>query len=96
MDKPADLSKHMQRLEMLFAALAIRPHAFGRHQLGIVAEELQLTAEMMRADAGLHADQARRQVGESRLDLATRPFSAAARLRHADCVSRRGTSSYQY
>src|ERR1700739_636047 len=29
---------------------------------------------MMRADAGLHADQARRQVGKSRLDLATRPF----------------------
>src|ERR1700758_2780213 len=29
---------------------------------------------MMCADAGLHADQARRQVGKSRLDLATRPF----------------------
>src|SRR6516225_3436948 len=29
---------------------------------------------MMRAHAGLHADQARRQVGKSRLDLATRPF----------------------
>src|SRR4029450_1412975 len=29
---------------------------------------------MMRADAGLHPDQARRQVGKSRLDLATRPF----------------------
>src|ERR1700751_4909213 len=29
---------------------------------------------MMRADAGLHADQARRQVGKSPLDLATRPF----------------------
>ena len=29
---------------------------------------------MMRADASLHADQARRQVGKSRLDLATRPF----------------------
>ena len=28
----------------------------------------------MRADAGLHADQARRQVGKSRLDLAARPF----------------------
>ena len=39
-----------------------------------MAEYLQLTAEMMRADAGLHADQARRQVGKSRLDLAARPF----------------------
>src|SRR5215471_12210279 len=29
---------------------------------------------MMCADAGLHADQARWQVGKSRLDLATRPF----------------------
>src|SRR5262249_50872779 len=29
---------------------------------------------MMRADTGLHPDQARRQVGKSRLDLATRPF----------------------
>jgi hypothetical protein len=29
---------------------------------------------MMRTDAGVHADQARRQVGKSRLDLATRPF----------------------
>src|SRR5262245_6007144 len=29
---------------------------------------------MMRADASLHPDQARRQVGKSRLDLATRPF----------------------
>src|SRR5262245_58774746 len=29
---------------------------------------------MMGADAGFHADQARRQVGKSRLDLATRPF----------------------
>src|ERR1700751_2281454 len=29
---------------------------------------------MMRADAGLHADQAWRQVGKSRLDLATRPL----------------------
>src|SRR5262244_1979654 len=29
---------------------------------------------MMRAHAGLHADQAWRQVGKSRFDLATRPF----------------------
>jgi hypothetical protein len=29
---------------------------------------------MMCADAGLHANQARRQIGKSRLDLATRPF----------------------
>jgi hypothetical protein len=29
---------------------------------------------MMRADAGLHLDQARRQIGKSRLDLASLPF----------------------
>jgi hypothetical protein len=29
---------------------------------------------MMRADAGLHADQARRHVGKAGLHLATRPF----------------------
>src|SRR5215471_19723325 len=55
-------------------AEVLGPHVFGRHQPGIVAQELQLAAEMMCADAGLHADQARRQVGKSRLDLATRPF----------------------
>jgi hypothetical protein len=31
---------------------------------------------MVSADAGLHADQARRQVGKAGLDLATRPFLA--------------------
>src|SRR5579872_2957384 len=51
---------------------------------------------MMRADAGLHADQARRQVGKSRLDLATRPFSAESRSHHADRALRRGMSSCQY
>jgi hypothetical protein len=29
---------------------------------------------MMGSDAGLHADQARRQIGKSCLDLPTRPF----------------------
>jgi hypothetical protein len=35
---------------------------------------LQLTTEMMRPNAGLHADQARRQIGEPGFDLATRPL----------------------
>src|SRR5215831_7316462 len=48
---------------------------------------------MMCADAGLHADQARWQVGKSRLHLATRPF-----LPQHDCTTplRRGTSSCRY
>src|SRR5712672_4107766 len=32
------------------------------------------STEMMRADAGFHADQARRHIGKAGLDLATRPF----------------------
>jgi hypothetical protein len=39
-----------------------------------VAKTVELATEMMRPDAGLHADQARRQVGKAGLHLATRPF----------------------
>ena len=39
-------------------------------QAGVVAKHLELATEMMRADAGLHTDQARRQVGEPRFHLA--------------------------
>ena len=41
-----------------------------------MAEPLQFATEMMRADAGLHADQARRQVGKAGLHLAARPLLA--------------------
>jgi hypothetical protein len=34
-----------------------------------VAERQQLTAEMMSTNAGLHANQTRRHVGQARLDL---------------------------
>jgi len=40
----------------------------GRHQPSVVAEQLQLATEMMRVDAGLNTDQARRHVGDPRLD----------------------------
>jgi hypothetical protein len=49
-------------------------HVLCRHQPCLVPKRLQLAAEMMGADAGFHADQAWRQVGKSRLDLATRPL----------------------
>src|SRR5262249_53778480 len=55
-------------------AFAIRAHVFRWHQPGIMAERPQLATEMMCADAGLHADQARRQVGEPGFHLATRPL----------------------
>jgi hypothetical protein len=41
-----------------------------------VAKRLQFATEMMGADAGLHPDQAGRQIGEPRLDLAARPLLA--------------------
>src|SRR5215831_18987139 len=49
----------------------------------------------MRADAGLHADPTRRQIGEPGLHLATRP-SAAAQRHRADFGQRCGTSSCRY
>ena len=39
-----------------------------------MAKHLQLATEMMRPNAGLHADQARRQIGQPGFDLATRPL----------------------
>lgn len=45
--------------EVVLLSFAIRPHVFGWHQPGIVAEQLQLAAEVMGADTSLHADQAR-------------------------------------
>lgn len=48
--------------EVILLSLRIGAHVFRRHQAGVVAKHLQLATEVMRADAGLHADQARRQV----------------------------------
>src|SRR5687767_3353625 len=45
-----------------------------RHQPSIVTKHLKLATEMMSTDTGLHADQARRQVDKSCLNLATRPL----------------------
>ena len=50
--------------------------ALCRHQPGIVAKCLKLAAEMMCTNTSLHADQARRHVGQPCLDLATRPLLA--------------------
>src|SRR4051812_8319989 len=44
--------------------------------LHLVAKRFKLATEMMRPDAGLHADQARRQVGKAGLHLAARPLLA--------------------
>src|SRR4051794_38119409 len=57
-----------------FLPLRIRSHVLRRHQPGIVPKAIELATEMMRTDAGLHADQARRHVGQPRLYLASRPL----------------------
>jgi hypothetical protein len=56
--------------EVILLPLRIRTHIFRRLQAGVVAKHLESAAEMMGADAGLHTDQARRQVGEPRFHLA--------------------------
>ena len=65
------LSDRFRVAIIILFALAIRAHILRRHQPGIMAERPQLATEMMCADAGLHADQARRQVGEPGFHLAT-------------------------
>jgi hypothetical protein len=42
--------------KVVLLPLRIGPHILGRHQTGIVAKRFELATEMMRADAGLHAD----------------------------------------
>jgi hypothetical protein len=47
-----------------------------------VAKSIEFATEMVRANAGLHADEARRQVGKSGLHLAARPL-----LTQYDCAT---------
>jgi hypothetical protein len=60
--------------EVILLSLRIGTHVFRRHQAGVVAKHLEIATEVVRADAGLHADPTRRQIGESGLHLATRPL----------------------
>src|SRR5258707_280382 len=41
-----------------------RPHILRRHQPSVVAKRLKSTTEMMRPDAGLHANQTGRHIGK--------------------------------
>ena len=61
-------------IEVVLLSLAIGADIFGRHQPGIVTQRCEFAAQMMRADAGFHADQARWYIGEPRFHLATRPL----------------------
>ena len=61
-------------VEVVLLPLGIGPHVLGGHQASIVSERREPAAEVMRPDTGLHADEARRHVGEPGFHLATRPF----------------------
>ncbi len=64
---PGTLHRFGDRLgisEVVLLAPEKGSHILCRHQPGVVAERGKLTAQMMCANASLHADQARRQVGK--------------------------------
>src|SRR6266496_4992067 len=64
------LGDRLRVAEVVLLALRVGAHVLRRHQPGVVTKTLELATKMMRADAGLHADQAWRQVGEPRFHLA--------------------------
>ncbi len=57
--------------EVILLALGIGPHILRRHQPSVVAKRLKSTTEMMRPDAGLHANQTGRHIGKPGLNLVT-------------------------
>jgi len=57
--------------EVILLSLRIRPNVSRRHQPSIVAKPLELAAEMVRADAGFHANQTWRHIREPCFHLAT-------------------------
>jgi hypothetical protein len=60
--------------EVILLSLRIGANVPRRHQPGIVAKPLELAAEMMRADAGFHANQTWRHIRKPCSYLAARPF----------------------
>jgi hypothetical protein len=67
--------------EIVLLSLAVRANVLRWHEPCVVAKRLQPAAEVMGSDAGLHADQARRQIGQPSSDLAACPS-----LAHDDCT----------
>ena len=75
----------------------VAPHIFRRHQPGVVAKRLKFATEMTRPGAGLHADEARRQVGKPRFHLANieataEPFRRRKRQRRVKRKAARRTT----
>ena len=65
------LGNRLRVAEVVLLSLRVGPQVLW-HQPGIVTKRLKLAAEMMRTNTSLHADQARRHIGEPRFYLATR------------------------
>jgi hypothetical protein len=65
------LCNRLRITEVVLLSLRVGPHIPRRHQPGIVTKRLKPSTEMMRADAGFHANQTRRHVSEPRFHLAT-------------------------
>jgi len=57
-------------VEVVLLPFGIGPHIFRGHQPGIVTERPELATEVMRPDAGFHADQARRHIRQPAFHLA--------------------------
>src|SRR6266545_2817267 len=57
---------------VVLVTLEERLHVLRRDQTRVVAERCKLPADVMRARAGLHADQAARNIGETAFELTTR------------------------
>lgn len=56
--------------EVVLLSLAVGTDLFRRHQPSIVTKRLKFATEMIRADAGFHANQARWYIGDPRLRVA--------------------------
>jgi hypothetical protein len=59
-------------VEVVLLLAAERADILGGHQTHVVAKGRNAPAQVMGADAGLHADQAGRHVGQANLDLGPR------------------------
>jgi hypothetical protein len=69
--------------EVVLLSLRVGAHVLSRHQPGVMTRRLELPTEMMRTNAGLHTDQARRHIAQPCFHLATRPL-----LPQHDCTAR--------
>src|SRR5262249_52508334 len=62
--------------EVVLLPPRVGPHIFGWHQPSVVAKRCEFAAQMVCANAGLHADETRRHGGKPGCYLATRPLLA--------------------